>query len=367
MRVLIDIGHPGHVHLLRNLYHYLISNNHKVWVSVKDIPIAHSLLKKYDIPFINIGKKKDSLTGKALTQINYNLKLLKLVKQNKIELGVGTSITLAHISKLSRMKSILLDDDDDEVQPLFVKYAHPFADVLLSPESLIGHRKKKGTIFYPGFHELAYLHPNNFTPDIKVLEEVGLKEGEPFFIMRFNVFKAHHDVGVMGMTLEQKQELIRILEPHGRIFITTEREIEPELKKYQLIVSPEKAHSLMYYATMFLGDSQTMTSEAAVLGTPAVKCNTLAHKLSVPNELEQKYDLCYSYHPNEFDLYISKVLELVQNKNLKQIWKAKTEKLFIEKIDVTAFLIWFIENYPKSNQSLIDNSDYYKDEVLHGL
>jgi len=55
-------------------------------------------------------------------------------------------------------------------------------------------------------------------------------------------------------------------------------------------------HSLLYYATMFIGDSQTMTSEAAMLGTPSLKLNSFAGKLSVPNELEQKYQLCYSFY-----------------------------------------------------------------------
>ena len=44
-----------------------------------------------------------------------------------------------------------------------------------------------------------------------------------------------------------------------------------------------------------------MTSEAAILGVPALKCNTFAGRLSVPNELEQKYGLCYAYQPCEFD------------------------------------------------------------------
>jgi len=39
-----------------------------------------------------------------------------------------------------------------------------------------------------------------------------------------------------------------------------------------------------------------MTSEAAMLGTPSLKLNSFAGKLSVPNELEQKYQLCYSFY-----------------------------------------------------------------------
>ena len=70
MNILIDIGHPAHVHLLRNIYHQLIKNGHVVCVTVKDITIAKALLEKYNIEYINIGKKRDSLLGKALTQLN---------------------------------------------------------------------------------------------------------------------------------------------------------------------------------------------------------------------------------------------------------------------------------------------------------
>jgi len=105
-------------------------------------------------------------------------------------------------------------------------------------------------------------------------------------LLRFNAFKAHHDIGAKGLSIENKRKLIAYLETKGKVYITSERNIDEEFKKYQLLLSPEKVHSLIYYATMLIGDSQTMTSEAAILGTPALKCNTFAGKLSVPNELE---------------------------------------------------------------------------------
>ncbi len=178
--------------------------------------------------------------------------------------------------------------------------------------------------------------------------------------MRFNVFKAHHDVGVKSLSLDQKIRMVEILKPHGRILVTTEREIEPELKAYQLKISPEKVHSVMYYATMFLGDSQTMTSEAAVLGTPAIKCNSFAGRLSVPNELENKYHLCYSFLPQQFDLMLEKINELIYYPNLKKEWQNRKERMLQDKIDVTAFWSWFIDNYPNSISLLKNDPEYSK-------
>ncbi len=281
-----------------------------------------------------------------------------MVHNNKIDIGIGTSINLAHISKLTKMKSIVLDDDDDEVQPLFVKFAHPFSDILLSPDVLKEKRKKKDTIFYSGYHELAYLHPNRFTPDKSILRETNLKPDEPFFIMRFNVFKAHHDIGAHGLSLEQKLKIINILKSYGRIFITTEREIEPELQKYQYRMSPEKIHHLLYYAKMFIGDSQTMTSEAGVLGTPAIRCNTFVGKISYLEEEEHKYGLTYGFTPDKFDKMLKKIKDLLKMPNLKQEWQKRRKQMLRDKIDVTAFMVWFVENYPKSIKIMKENPEY---------
>ena len=355
MNVLFDIGHPAHVHLLKNVYHNLVNDGHKVFVTTKNIPSVFRLLDIYGIPYVSFGNKHDSLLMKGLDQFRYNARLWWMAWGKHIDVGVH-GITVAHISKLSPMKSILPDDDDDEVEPVFAKYGHPFADTILSPMGI--HRKSRKNIYYHSFHELSYLHPKEFQPDPSVLEDAGVQEGEPYFILRFNAFKAHHDVGVVGLSIENKRRLVECLKTKGKVFITTERDIDDEFKPYQLTVSPEKIHSLMYYATMLVGDSQTMTSEAAVLGTPAIKCNSFAGQLSVPNELEQKYGLCYSFLPNQVEAFFSKIEELLTVPDLKMEWSRRRQRMLDEKIDYSQFLTWFIENYPESQRIMKENPDY---------
>jgi len=343
MNILIDIAHPAHVHVTRNAYNELIKRGHKVYVTVKDIPSAVALLEIYKIPYIHLGGKKDSLRGKAALQIMYNLKIWWLVVTKNIQIGFSSSITPAHISRVSKMHSILFDDDDDEVEPLFVKWGHPFADVVLSPACAI--RATKKMVPYNGYHELAYLHPNQFTPDASILKEIGVKEGETYFVLRFNAFKAHHDVGVQGLSIENKRKIISYLEKRGKVFITTERNIDEEFKKYQLLLSPEKVHSLLYYATMLIGDSQTMTSEAAVLGTPAIRSNTFVGRISYLEEEEHKYGLTYGFLPEHYEAMQAKIEELLAMPNLKEIWEERRQKMLADKIDVTAFFVEYIEKY----------------------
>ena len=358
MRVLIDICHPAHVHLYRNFYFEMLNKENQLLVTTKDLQSTKELLDLYSIPFKSFSKKSDSLFGKVTRQFLFDWEQYKIAKENIIDIGLGTSITNTHVSQVTKMKSIVMDDDDDEVQPLFVKYAHPYADCILSPDVLKGKRKRKDTVYYAGYHELAYLHPKRFKPDPEVFNEIGLKPEEPFFIMRFNAFKAHHDIGIRGLSIEQKLKLIELLSGWGKIFITTERDIEPELLHYQLEISPEKTHSLLYYAAMFLGDSQTMTSEAAVLGTPAIRCNSFVGRISYLEEEEHKYGLTYGFKPDDFSSLLKKVNELLTIPNLKEEWQHRRQRMLAEKIDVTAFMVWFVENYPDSARIMREEPEY---------
>lgn len=358
MKILIDINHPAHVHLLRNAYKELVAHGHEVHVLVKDIPSAKKLMDLYGIPYQQLGEKNDKLFIKGLEQIIYDMKIWWFAVRHGIDIGIGSSINLAHVSKLCRMRSIILDDDDDEVEPLFAKYAHPFASVVLSPQGT--PRVVKKLVYYPAYHELAYLHPNRFTPDPSVLDDAGVRYEimangdvrvlEPYFVMRFNAFKAHHDVGVVGLTIENKRKLVEKLSKIGKVFITTERNIDEEFKPYQLKVSPEKAHSLMYYATMLIGDSQTMTSEAAVLGTPAIRCNTFVGRIHYLEEEEHTYELTYGFRPDESEAMFAKVDSLLAMgaEAMKAEWAKRRMHMLADKIDYTSFLVWFIEHYPDS-------------------
>lgn len=348
MRILIDIAHPAHVHLFRNFYHEMRSRGHDILVTVKELPQAKRLLEIFGIPYITLGTKSDALAGKAANQLLYDWRMLKIVLRHRTDIGMGSSITLPHVSMVTRMKSIMFDDDDDAVEPLVTRFGHPFTDTVVSPDALRGNRKTGGTVFYPGYHELSYLHPARFSPDPAVLQEAGLFPGEPYFVLRFNAFRAHHDRGVRGLDSAQKSELVSLLERHGRVLVTAEKEPEPEFRKYRISVSPEKIHSLICYSRMFIGDSQTMASEAAVMGVPALRCNSFAGRLAILEEEEKRYGLTYAFTPERFDLLMNKVQELLEFPGLREEWQKRRGKLLEDKIDVTSFMIWFAENYPAS-------------------
>ena len=139
--------------------------------------------------------------------------------------------------------------------------------------------------------------------------------------------------------------------------------MEPYLQKYQYKLSPDRYHDLLYFSKMYIGEGSTSAMEAAVLGVPPIhferlniggQKSTILPYIGVLNELQAKYNLLYSFC-DERDL-LSKVDEILADLNqAKVIWGRRRDALLNDKIDVTAFMVWFIENYPASFNQLKSN------------
>jgi predicted glycosyltransferase len=135
---------------------------------------------------------------------------------------------------------------------------------------------------------------------------------------------------------------------YARVFISPEAKLPEDLEQYKLSIPFERIHHALYYAHLLVSDAQTMTTEAAILGTPAIRCNSFVGPDDMGNfvELEQKYDMIYSFR--EADKARRKAMELIQQPNLKENWAKKRERLLADKIDVNKYMLEFIENYPES-------------------
>jgi predicted glycosyltransferase len=150
------------------------------------------------------------------------------------------------------------------------------------------------------------------------------------------------------LDIETKRELVKKLGKYATVFISSEAPLPKEFEKYRLPISIESIHDFLFCAKLLVCDSQTMTTEAGVLGTPAIRCNSFVGENDMGNfiELEQKYGLIFNY--NDPNKAINKAVELIQEPNLKEEWRKKREKILKDKIDITKFMLWFIENYPES-------------------
>jgi hypothetical protein len=202
----------------------------------------------------------------------------------------------------------------------------------------------KKQIRYNGYHELAYLHPNYFTPDPAVLEELGLEEGDPFIVLRFVSWEASHDRGHTGLSLEDKRKAVSEFSNYGKVLISSEKPLSADLEKYRFTLSPEKMHDLLYYCTLLYGESATMASECAVLGTHAIFCDYAGRGYT---DEQEEYGLVYNFYDEKTmgTESLNKAIELLKDPDLKEKGREKRERLLEDKIDVTEFMVDFIENY----------------------
>ena len=339
MRLLFNIGHPAQVHLFKNLIWKLEENGHVCKITTIDKDVSLNLLKAYNFDYEIVGSAKSSLLSKAIELVNVEYKLYKISRHFKPDIligGVGNAY-VAHVGKFIGKPSIVFDDTEH------AKISHlitdPFASIICTPSCFKNDLGKK-QIRYNGYHELAYLHPNYFTPNPAVLDEIGLTEDDIFIILRFVTWDADHDIGHSG--IQNKIELVQKLENYGRVLITSEGDPGDGLEKYQIKVSPEKMHDLLYYASLYVGEGATMAAESAILGTPAIYVSSLVGTMGNFVELEEKYSLIFNYSSS--DKILDKAIELIQRKDLKQEWGKKKDVLFDDKIDVTEFMLDFIEN-----------------------
>lgn len=359
MNILIDIGHPAHVHYFRNLYPLLVKE-HKIVVACKSESIIMQLLDAYQIPYIELGKKGVGLIGKIVKQVWFNWQIFKLIKVHNIDLAIGVSLSVIYASMFSQAKSILFIDDDKSVVKLIAKYAAPFADTILSPD-VLKHEASKNCVYYPGYHELAYLHPSIYWPAKDVLKKYGIKDDEKYFILRFTAQRAHHDVNVSGLSVIHKRKLIDVLERYGRVFITMECNVNGDFEQYRIPILPQEMHDFLYYSQMLVSDSQTMSSEASMLGVPSFRCNTLVGEISYLEEEEKRYRLTFGYHPEHFEQMLQDIEDHLQMANLKEIWKTRRDRMLKDKIHVTEFWYWFLINYPKSFKMYKENRIDYNE------
>jgi uncharacterized protein len=351
MRLMIDIGHPAHVHLFKHFAHAMISKGHTIHFTARNKEFEIALLKQEGFDFTILGKHYKSKTGKIWGLIKFSLLVFKTGIKFKPDLFLSHgSMYNAFASFFLGKPNIALEDTGNWEQ---VRLYLPFSKAVLTSTSFSSNYGKK-QVYYEGYHELAYLHPNQFKPDKSILNDLGIRENEKYFILRFVSWDATHDIGQSGLNMELKRQLINQLRQHGKVFISAENKLDPEFESYRFRMPPWRMHDALAFADLYIGEGTTMASESAVLGTPAVYVNSLQRGYTT--EQEKKYGLVFNFINGGG--VAEKVKELLADSELKNKSKKSHAHLLSEKIDVSAFLTWFIENWPESFSIMKKNPDY---------
>ena len=344
MRILFDLLHPAHFHLFKNVMVQLRKEGHEIEIIARQKDCLPDLLEGSGFEFEMIPRKKGGLFTFGLETVKATAMAVSLARRKGVDIMAGTSISIGPAARLTGAKAIIFEEDDASVVPVFAKLGYPFAHYVVTPECLAYEKHGRKHVTYAGYHELAYLHPDYFEPDEGVREELGLSPGERYFVVRLVSLTAHHDVGQKGLAYEQARKVIDKLRAHGRVFISAEREVEEDLQEYVLGTKAERIFDVMAFADIVVGDSQTMAAEAAVLGTPSLRCNTFVGRLSYLEELENKYGLTKGFLPEDFEKLLAELEGWLGREDLKEQWKQKRDVMIGECVDVTDWILEFLNS-----------------------
>ena len=357
MKILIDIGHPAHVHLFKNFARKMQEKGHQVLFTCREKEFEIELLKANNFTYQSFGKKYKTIIGKILGLIKFDYMEWKSCLKFKPDVLLSHgSMYAAHAAWLIRKPHIAFDDTYNMEQ---IHLYEPFTPVILTGAYEHPHISKK-EIRYAGYHELSYLHPNYYKPNKDVLKDLGVEPDEKYVLVRFIALNATHDIGNKGVPPKLKIEAVKTLSKYAKVFISAEGKLPKELEEYRLKTRPEQILDVMAFASLVWGESITIPAEAAVLGVPALNNNNMKSYYLLDEQ--DNYGLCFCYKSNEEDLKkaLQKCIELLKRdkQELSAEWRVKRDKLINNHIDVTAFLVWFVENYPESKSIMEENPNY---------
>jgi len=372
MKILIKLNHPAHYHLFKNFIKQM-KDRHYIKVLIRDKDILSDLLEIDEVEYERIIESKKRSRGNKFSILFANLRemleqdinLFRHIKDYRYDILMGTDISISHIGRIFKIPSFIFNEDDFEINKMFCSTTYPYCDFIVSPSVCSVGKFGKKKIEYDGYQKLAYLHPNYFTPDIRTVNKY-INSDKPFFILRLVSYTAGHDIEQKhgGISEELLETLISILLKKGNVYLTSEENLKDKFKKHLLKINPIDIHHLLAFSDLLITDSQSMTVEAAMLGTPSIRYNSFVGKISVLNEIENRYHLSTGIHINESDKLLKQVNEIVENKDTKSLYLNNRNRMLDDKADLTAFLIWLIEDFPNSvmNNRLSDIYNKFRSE-----
>lgn len=336
MRVLIDILHPAHVHFFRNFHHEMTDRGHDLVITARDKDRSTELLRAYDLPYEQISRQRAG-GGLALEMVQRTSRLVRHMRSFRPDVMTGImGPSIAAAGALRRVPSVVFYDTEFAVQTNRLVY--PLAHTVCTPDCYQG-RVPGRHVQYTGYHELAYLHPNRFQADPARLADFGVTPGERFSIVRFVSWQAVHDRREKGLTTEQKRHLVSVMQRHGRVLISSEAPLSGDLAELAVRGPVEQIHHLMAHAQLVVGESATMSSEAAVLGVPAVFIATTGRGYT--DDQERRYGLVKHFTEDRFDAAAATVEEFLAAPRSR--WSDARQRMLEDKIDVTAWMVDFFE------------------------
>lgn len=342
MRVLIDITHPAHVHFFRHIRAELVAQGAEVLVVARDKDVTLELLEALEIPYLPVGRSGHrSMAGQLVELVQRDWFLVRQGRRFRPDVILTRNPSGVQAARVLRTIGVF-DTDDGRSVGVHFRAAAPFAHLITAPDCLtesFGHKARK----YPSYKALAYLHPARFTPDPGVRDEVGVSGGERYSVLRLVAHDASHDRHAAGIAVADLRALVAVLRTAGPVFTSAEGTQPPIEGTEPLPVSPHRLHDLLAGAAVVVGDSQSVITEAALLGTPAFRINTWAGATPYLEELEHRYQLARSWHPRAAPRAVEHIASVLDDPQAPATWQRRRARMLEEKVDLTRWYVDFVE------------------------
>jgi len=338
--MLFFLAHPAHYHLFKHVIRRFLADGARVTVVIVKKDVLETLVAGEDWDIVNLapeGRRLDgvpfALAGPVLLW-RTEYRLLRLVRHLRPEVLVGTELTLAHVGRLLGIPSVLFNEDDTAATPENLLF-YPFASALVLPCCCDPGRWERRRVSYPGYHELAYLHPDLFTPEETVIRQLA-PDGGRYFLLRLVSLTASHDAGKSGIDNALATRLIDYLSGLGRPYITAERPLPRQFEPYRIRLDPALMHHALAGAGLVVGDSQTMAAETMVLGTPSVRINDFVGRLGYLRELEDDYRLGVGLPVAESGRLLDTVRDLINDPGGSDVFARRRQTMLAQRINPVA-------------------------------
>lgn len=339
MRLLFDVNHPVQAHLLRPVVAHFQARGGECRLVARDKDVTLQLLRGFGLEAQVLTSVGRGPLGALRELLLREWRLRSLARAFRPAVIAGTSVHAGRVGRHVGAVSVVINDDDAAAVPLFARLAYPSADWIVTPECLRHETHGARHLTYAANQQLFYLHPARFSPDPGLPAELGLEPGCPFALLRLSALQAHHDRGVRGFSAGLV-EAVRARLPSGwRLFVSSEKPLPGSLAPLALPLGPERLHHALAAAQVLLGDSQSTTAEAAVLGTPALRLNDFVGRISYLAELERR-GLAFGFRPGQEADLLARLEALVSQPSRRAEFSARRSRLLAETIDP---LPWFCD------------------------
>ena len=338
MKYIFELNHPKHYYQFKYIMSILEQRGHSVMVLARDKDVLLKVLQEEGVPYRVFGVHKESISGKVFSSFSIFRHYKRIAKEFSPNVIVSkASLYGTLVAKMLGCKSFIFPDS--EVVKLTNKVVAPMASWIVTPEPFtIDFGNKHLRI--KGVFEDCYLSPEVLSINDSYPQEHNLQC--PYAILRFVGWTANHDVNNNGFSLDEKIALADSISKYMTVYISSEKVLPPELAKYKLSTPAAQIHDVLANADLYVGDSQTMASEAALLGTPAIRSNSFVGENDMSNfkMLENKYSLLLNIR--DFKTVLAVATDLAKDSR-KAEWKQKREAYYKSVGDTNKYIADLLE------------------------